>query len=266
VTSEISALIERARQAVADQTKDGSSATSGDQRLQLQRVAQEFESMLIGQMLKDMRRAGTWDDESQADGLGTEAFGDTIDAELARHLAQVQGLGLSRQMLEAFDRLLPGASNGSVKPAVTSGDAGADPVPATAPGPEAAPAPANQAVQVTSSFGWRSDPMTGEAKFHKGVDLRAAYGQGVAAVGPGRVVFSGEQRGYGTTVLIEHPDGTRTRYAHLSAALVQAGATVTAGEMIGRAGQSGRATGTHLHFEVTGSDGQPIAPDRWLRG
>jgi murein DD-endopeptidase MepM/ murein hydrolase activator NlpD len=63
-------------------------------------------------------------------------------------------------------------------------------------------------------------------------------------------VFSGDERGYGTTVIVEHADGVRTRYAHLSAALVQKGETIAAGELLGRAGQSGRATGPHVHFEV----------------
>jgi murein DD-endopeptidase MepM/ murein hydrolase activator NlpD len=113
---------------------------------------------------------------------------------------------------------------------------------------------------VTSQFGWRRDPFTGQAKFHRGVDLRAAYGQDVNAAGEGRIMFSGQQGGYGTTVLIEHADGTRTRYAHLSVALVSAGDVVASGEPVGRAGRSGRATGTHLHFEVMDADGRPLDP------
>jgi murein DD-endopeptidase MepM/ murein hydrolase activator NlpD len=113
---------------------------------------------------------------------------------------------------------------------------------------------------VTSDFGWRRDPFTGQAKFHRGVDLRAAYGQDVHAAGDGRVVFSGNQGGYGTTVLIEHADGTRTRYAHLSVALVASGEAVAGGQSVGQAGRSGRATGTHLHFEVIGVDGRPVNP------
>jgi murein DD-endopeptidase MepM/ murein hydrolase activator NlpD len=117
---------------------------------------------------------------------------------------------------------------------------------------------------VTSNFGWRHDPFTGETRFHRGVDLAAVYGQDVPAAQDGRVVFSGEQRGYGTTVVVQHADGTRTRYAHLSAAVVNQGDQVTAGEAVGRAGHSGRATGTHVHFEVTDATGKPIAPDAWL--
>jgi murein DD-endopeptidase MepM/ murein hydrolase activator NlpD len=118
---------------------------------------------------------------------------------------------------------------------------------------------------VTSEFGWRRDPFTNRLKFHQGVDIKAAYGQDVSAAGAGRVVFSGKAGGYGTSVVVEHQDGTRTRYAHLSATLVEKGDTVAAGEPVGRAGHSGRATGTHLHFEVIGRDGKRMEPQLWAR-
>jgi murein DD-endopeptidase MepM/ murein hydrolase activator NlpD len=91
------------------------------------------------------------------------------------------------------------------------------------------------------------------------VDLRAAYGEPIGAAEAGTVVFAGEQRGYGQTVVVEHAGGVRTRYAHLSSLMAEAGAAVKAGEPIGRAGRSGRATGTHLHFEVT-QNGHPVDP------
>jgi murein DD-endopeptidase MepM/ murein hydrolase activator NlpD len=119
--------------------------------------------------------------------------------------------------------------------------------------------------EVTSAFGWRRDPFTNRMKFHQGVDIRAAYGQEVQAASKGIVVFSGEQGGYGTSVVVEHADGTRTRYAHLSATLVRKGDQVGAGEPVGRAGRSGRATGTHLHFEVIGRDGRRMEPQLWAR-
>jgi murein DD-endopeptidase MepM/ murein hydrolase activator NlpD len=119
---------------------------------------------------------------------------------------------------------------------------------------------------VTSAFGWRRHPITKEIKFHQGVDLRAAYGQEVQAAAGGKVVFSGDQGAYGATVVVEHADGTKTRYAHLSARLVQKGDAVEAGEPLGRAGKSGRATGTHLHFEVMAPNGTRIEPERWAGG
>jgi murein DD-endopeptidase MepM/ murein hydrolase activator NlpD len=112
---------------------------------------------------------------------------------------------------------------------------------------------------VTSPYGWRRDPFHGVTRFHRGVDIRAAYGQEIPSAGSGRVVFSGAQGAYGTTVVVEHGDGIQTRYAHLSAALVSEGDEVRAGQVIGRAGRSGRATGTHLHFEVL-ANGRQIDP------
>jgi hypothetical protein len=67
-------------------------------------------------------------------------------------------------------------------------------------------------------------------------------------------------------VVVEHADGTRTRYAHLSARLVKKGDEVGAGDALGRAGRSGRATGTHLHFEVIAANGQRVEPERWAGG
>ena len=97
------------------------------------------------------------------------------------------------------------------------------------------------------------------------MDLRAAYGEPIGAADAGTVVFAGEQHGYGQTVVVEHANGIRTRYAHLSSVSTEAGAGVQAGEAIGRAGRSGRATGTHLHFEVT-KDGRPVDPHNFPGG
>src|SRR6185503_1884171 len=126
--------------------------------------------------------------------------------------------------------------------------------------PQVADAPSPIADRVeTSPFGWRRDPFSGAAAYHRGVDLRAAYGEPIGAADAGMVVFAGEQHGYGQTVVVEHDNGIRTRYAHLSSVTATAGDEVKAGETIGRAGRSGRATGTHLHFEVT-QNGRPIDP------
>jgi murein DD-endopeptidase MepM/ murein hydrolase activator NlpD len=138
--------------------------------------------------------------------------------------------------------------------------AGAPTIPADSEsdGPSAVPLPTD--ARLTSHFGWRHDPFTGQARFHGGVDVRAAYGSDVPTAAAGRVVSTGTQGGYGLTVVVEHAPGLRTRYAHLSASLVRVGDEVTAGQPIGRAGRSGRATGPHLHFEVI-QDGQRIDPE-----
>lgn len=294
---DIQSLVTQARATAEAQKAKG--AAGGSQREQLAHIAQEFESMLLGQVLREMRKSGTWEgDEEKGEfaGFGNESFMESLDTQLATHLASVKGLGLSQQLLESFDRLTGGASGKAQGPAMPTGPmmpTGTTPTiqglrsletpgtDTTAVGPAAAPAagaatPAatpddERRIQpvstaVTSAFGWRSDPFSGQARFHRGMDLRAAYGQDVQAAASGTVVFSGEQKGYGTTVVIEHADGSRSRYAHLSGTTVAAGTAVEAGQVVGRAGRSGRATGTHLHFEVTGADGRPMAPDSWLRG
>ncbi len=114
---------------------------------------------------------------------------------------------------------------------------------------------------VTSAYGWRNDPFTGETKFHSGIDFRAPEGSDVASAGAGRVTFAGSLAGYGNTVVVQHANGLSTRYAHLSELLVKAGDDVTDKQVIGRAGQTGRATAAHLHFEVL-EGGVPVDPTR----
>lgn len=102
----------------------------------------------------------------------------------------------------------------------------------------------------SSGFGWRSDPIHHRAKFHKGTDYRAKQGTPVYAAGAGRVVFVGQQRGYGNIVYVDHGGGVVTRYAHLSRFETHRDTLVTDGALIGRVGATGRATGPHLHFEI----------------
>ncbi len=234
-------------------------------RQELLAVAQQFEAMLLTQMLREMRRAGEWNDEGGgADGLGLglESFEETIDAELGLHLARHRGIGLTSELMEAFERVPTVASANSVP---SAGDHLVQaPADLASPGYVVAAGEPGWGA-VTSEFGWRKDPFTGTARFHRGVDVRVAYGQDVRVAAPGTVVFSGEQQGYGTTVVVEHADRSRTRYAHLSAASVSAGSVVALGDTVGQAGHSGRATGTHLHFEVTSPDGAPMSPGRWMQ-
>jgi murein DD-endopeptidase MepM/ murein hydrolase activator NlpD len=89
------------------------------------------------------------------------------------------------------------------------------------------------------------------AGFHPGLDFPAPTGARVMAAASGRVIFAGYDDGFGLTVVLDHGNGLHTRYAHLSAAAVSAGAFVPVGALVGRVGASGFATGPHLHFEVT---------------
>ncbi|MDE1902543.1 MAG: M23 family metallopeptidase [Alphaproteobacteria bacterium] len=117
--------------------------------------------------------------------------------------------------------------------------------------------------EVSSSFGIRRDPFNGERSFHPGIDLDAEIGTAVHATAPGTVDFAGWDGGYGRMVEIDHGNGIRTRYAHLSRILVRIGDRVDEHQRIGLVGSTGRSTGPHLHYEVR-IDGQPLNPAKFL--
>ncbi len=125
-------------------------------------------------------------------------------------------------------------------------------------------APLPGELEVTSPFGPRIDPFLGRPALHTGVDLHGVYGAAIRATAPGRVTFAGFMGGYGNLVEIDNGNGLSTRYAHLSTIDVGEGETVGAGAIVGHIGDSGRATGPHLHYEVR-IDGQPVDPERFLR-
>ena len=104
---------------------------------------------------------------------------------------------------------------------------------------------------VTSEFGYRRDPFTGERRGHTGMDLAVPTGTSVRAALPGTVTVSTyNQGGYGYYVMIDHGNGLSTLYGHNSQLLARVGQTVEAGDVIALSGSTGRSTGPHLHFEV----------------
>lgn len=117
---------------------------------------------------------------------------------------------------------------------------------------------------ISSHFGHRLDPITGRTSFHSGVDFAGRRGTDVVAVASGVVAFSGMRQGYGRLVEINHGDGYSTLYAHNSRNVVESGETVRRGEVIALMGASGRATGTHVHFEVL-RHGKPVDPLNYIR-
>ena len=115
--------------------------------------------------------------------------------------------------------------------------------------------------RLSSVFGRRVHPVFGNVRMHTGVDFAAAQGTPVRATAPGRVSFVGWRGGYGRVVEIAHGPEIMTRYAHLSAVPggLSEGQRVAAGDMIGRVGATGTATGPNLHYEVR-VDGRPTDP------
>ncbi|HPW45145.1 MAG TPA: M23 family metallopeptidase [bacterium] len=107
--------------------------------------------------------------------------------------------------------------------------------------------------RISSFFGWRVDPVRNISAHHAGIDIAAARGQVVRAADSGRVSDAGWRRGCGLAVLIKHEDGFATKYCHLSKFFVRVGERVVAESPLGLVGDSGRATGNHLHFEISKS-------------
>lgn len=178
--------------------------------------AQQLESFIIKQLLKS---SGAFNGSSAAgSSLTAEMFAET----LSEAIAGAGGLGLSNLV----ERSLPSARG--------------------------APSPSGSSSlgHVTSRFGERSDPITGERSQHSGVDLAAPEGTRIPAAKEGTVISAGSRGGYGNAIEVAHSDGSSTLYAHASEVAVNPGDRVNAGDTLGWVGQTGRTTGPHLHLEV----------------
>ncbi len=116
---------------------------------------------------------------------------------------------------------------------------------------------------ISSGFGYRSDPFTGGAAFHAGLDFKGPIGAPIYAAAAGKVSYAGVRQGYGNVIEIDHGNGLMTRYAHMSRFAAALGQSVSAGDVIGAIGNSGRSTGPHLHFEVRIND-RPVNPRPFL--
>ncbi|MFH1625986.1 MAG: peptidoglycan DD-metalloendopeptidase family protein [Pseudomonadota bacterium] len=198
----------------------------------------EFESLLIYFVLKTMRdsipKSGLLDG-----GMAEKIYTSMLDQELARKMAARGGIGLS----PLLQRQLNG-DNRALSP--------------QQPETEGLLLPLGGVV--SSSYGLRKDPITGEIAFHHGVDITGSKDQTIHASGSGEVVFSGRKGGYGNLVIIQHGDRYRTYYAHNSKNLVEKGDVVKQSQPVALMGKTGRATGYHVHFEVR-RDGKPTNPE-----
>jgi murein DD-endopeptidase MepM/ murein hydrolase activator NlpD len=116
---------------------------------------------------------------------------------------------------------------------------------------------------ITSQFGKRQNPVTGECGVHQGIDIGGERGAPVLAAAAGRVAFTGVRTGYGLTVEIDHGNGLTTAYSHNTEVMVESGQWVERGQRIASVGSSGRATAPHCHYEVR-RNGTPVDPERYL--
>ena len=118
--------------------------------------------------------------------------------------------------------------------------------------------PLNENFRYTSGFGPRWGTI------HNGTDMAARHGSPILATADGVISFAGWEKGYGKLVKIRHDFGYETRYAHLSKISVKVGQRVSQGKRIGAMGNTGRSTGTHLHYEIR-KNGKPTNPMKYIR-
>lgn len=116
----------------------------------------------------------------------------------------------------------------------------------------------------TSGFGYRRDPKGWGTRMHEGTDMAGPHGMPIHATADGTVIHAGYDGGYGRSVEIRHGFGLMTRYAHLSAINVNVGEKVSRGDVIGAMGNTGRSTGTHLHYEIR-VGGKAVNPMNFIR-
>ncbi len=163
------------------------------------------------------------------------------DAELIKSLTNKMNL-LERQMyvqINSFDLLRDLAGQQKVR---------LEHIPAIQPISE------KHLKQMASGYGYRVDPVYGTGKFHEGMDFASETGTPVYATGDAKVLMAGWHSGYGNVIVLDHGYNYTTRYAHLSKILVQPGQQVKRGNMIGKVGNTGKSTGSHLHYEVRYND------------
>ena len=249
---------------------DAKAADSSQGQSEIEQAARQFEAMLLQIVIKEMRKTVP---EGMFASSGTEVFQDLFDQELSNHmLGEGPGLGLvgsitGESIAPQSTRHMPlGIQNYARQKA-------------TSEAPVALPVAASTAVhahhhhdhdhdhrdnipvkgRLSSSFGTRTDPITGAKRTHNGMDIAAPEGTDIRAVRGGVVRHAGVSPSYGNFIIIDHGEGLETRYAHCSKLMVESGDKVRAGDLIGAVGSTGRSTGPHLHLEVR-QDGEALDP------
>lgn len=257
----------------------------GETRLrELKKASQEFEAVFIGYMLKVMRSTVEPEDHEEVGALGKDVYLSMFDQEIALQMARNSSLGIGEMMYRQLERTVketetlsrispsgtvaPAASNPSVNVEGAMHDHPETPAHRLV---EASEADSDSSMawsmpaegRLSSAFGERADPFTQMTRFHRGIDIAAAAGAPIKAAQSGKVVFSGYLNGYGNTIIMEHAGGYRTLYGHASRSFVEEGQLISAEQVIGEVGNSGRSAGTHLHFELQ-ERGKRVDPHEFL--
>ena len=221
-------------------------ATLRAEQVELQRQIDEATD-LINQLLEDI--------EGNAEELAKlQAAQDEAQKEIDQKVAE-----LERQRAEEEERRRQEAAANNP----SGGGGGSSGGSVTGTGSFTWPCPS--CTYITSRVGYRWHPVSGQWKYHSGLDIGAAYGASIVAADGGTVTIAGLNGGYGKCVMIDHGNGYYTLYGHMSSIAVSVGQSVSKGETIGYVGSTGVSTGPHLHFEIR--QGTTILdPENWFTG
>ena len=238
--------------------------TSSGKKEDLKGVASEFESLFIFYMLKTMREAipksGLFDEGSNKD-----MYDSIMDQELSKKLSKSGGIGLYKFLLEHLQKNHKEGQKEEENEIISA-------IPSKVIENYKKISGAGSIMEhnlslwgrISSNYGYRKDPFSGEMAFHKGVDFVKREGEEIFPAMKGTVIYSGREKGYGNVVIVKHESGYETLYAHNSKNIVRIGDTVNESTPIAYAGQTGRTTGSHLHFEIR-KDGNSIDPLNFFR-
>ena len=214
---------------------------------ELQKDLDEANELLLS-IKNDIENHQAEVDAIQAEEDATEAAIDRLVEELERERQAALAAEAARKAAEAA--AAAGSSSGSAGSANATGSF---------------VFPVASYVYISSRFGERVHPITGELKHHNGMDIASNMGTTVYAADGGTVVLAEWYGGYGNCIMIDHGNGYKTLYGHLSSIGVSEGQTVRQGSTIGQVGSTGNSTGPHLHFEVY-LDGSRIDPEQFFSG
>ncbi len=221
-------------------------------------AARQFEAYMVSFLAQQMRA-------TLPEGMMTSGpmatFSGLFDQEIGRRVAETGGLGLGKEL----ERMLAEHGVPTAQQLPRPAPHGRMPMLGEADNAHAAQANETGLIgRITSIFGKRKDPFTGDLREHDGIDIAGAEGSPIRPATGGKVTFAGDRGGYGNCVVVAHPDGSESRYAHCKELKVNVGDTVDTSTELATIGSTGRSTGPHLHFEVR-KDGRPVDPIAWLK-
>ena len=209
-------------------------------------VAREMGSLFAYELIKSMRATA---ELTSTNDLGKSTYMSMFDMELSRLLAERGGLQ------DLLLKVLHKDTGGEVSPQpgrnLSTGNIHSNLSKPKETAAEASPPPSMPVEgMISSPFGLRMHPLYGDKRFHYGVDIAAPSGTEIYPIKSGRVVYSGQQTGYGNVVIIDHGDGLVSKYAHNKINLAREGDDVDSDTIIAQVGETGNTTGPHVHLEI----------------